>query len=345
MSSPSAAARVSEIRPRWAIEGGRITIRGAGFPVDAPRLPVVRVGAHEARVVHASSTELGVLVPSGLDGGPTPVRLDEAPGETGIVEIGTLVAGELHLVDSPVFDRQGNLYVTYSGTRGQRVPASLFRIGPNQVRDALPAEILNPTSMAIDRTGRLYVSSRFEGTVYRLRPDGTAETFATDLGVPCGLAFGPDDQLYVGDRSGSILCITVDRQAHVLATLPASVVAYHLAYGPDACLYVTAPTLSPHDGVYRVTLDGRVSTVCLGFGRPQGLAFDDQGFLYVVEALAGASGIFRLSVDRPDPPIEHVLAGVGLIGLAFDPTGGFVVASNHAVYRFNVALRAPERRA
>ena len=316
-----------------------MAVRGEGFAVDGPRLPVVRIGPHEARVVHASPRELGVLVPSGLDGGPTPVRVDDAPGETTFIGIGSKLAGDLHLVDSPVFDRQGNLYVTFSGTRGERVGTSLFRIAPTQVREALPAEILNPTSLAVDREGRLYVSSRFEGTVYRVRPDGSAEVFATDLGIPCGLAFGPDGRLYVGDRSGSILCVTPEREIRVVASLPPSVAAYHLAMGPDHSLYVTAPTLSSHDGVYRVELGGQISTVCTGFGRPQGLAFDSQGILYVAEALAGASAVFRLRIDRPEPAIEPVVAGVGLIGVALDPAGGLVVATGDAVYRFDVPLR------
>jgi sugar lactone lactonase YvrE len=329
---------VSAIDPTWGLEGGRVAIRGEGFPVDGPRLPVVRFGPHEARVVHASPRALGVLVPPGLTGGPTTVSVDDAPGASAVIEIGTKLADELHLVDSPVFDRQGNLYVTFSGTRGQKVETALFRITPGRTREALPAEILNPTSLAVDPAGSLYVSSRFEGTVYRIGPDGVAETFATDLGIPCGLAFAPDGRLYVGDRSGSILCVTPEREIRVVATLPPSVAAYHLAMGPDLALYVTAPTLSSQDGLFRVEAGGQVSTVCAGFGRPQGLAFDREGRLYVVEALAGATGVFRLHLDAPVAAPDLIVAGVGLIGVALDPSGGLVVATGSAVYRFDVPL-------
>jgi sugar lactone lactonase YvrE len=229
-----------------------------------------------------------------------------------------------------VFDRAGNLYVTFSGTRGQQVPVSIFRVTPNGTRETFSSGIVNPTSMAIDPDDRLYVSSRFEGTVYRVVADGSVESFATDLGVACGLAFAPDGTLYVGDRSGTIF--RVDRAGHAesFATLPASVAAFHLALGPDGALYVTGPTLSSYDALYRVDPDGTVSTRYAAFGRPQGLAFDPGGTLFVVDALAGASGVYRVP-PAGDP--ELVLAGPGLVGVAFDSNGVAVVASNETAYR------------
>src|SRR6476661_7323362 len=95
--------------------------------------------------------------------------------------------------------------------------------------------------ISFDPQGRLHVSSRFEGTVYRVAADGSAEPFATDLGVACGLTFAPDGTLYVGDRSGTIFRVDRDGHAVMFATLPASVAAFHLAIGPDLALYVTGP--------------------------------------------------------------------------------------------------------
>src|SRR5579864_8896547 len=166
------------VRPTWAIEGGRIVIEGTDFPVDRPRLPGVQIGGIPARIVQASSTSLTVIVPEGLESGSTPIRIEGVSGDlTLFIEIASQFATGLHQVDNPVFDREGNLYVTYSGTRGQQVPVSIFKVRPNGTRETFSSGIVNPTSIAADPQGRIYVSSRFEGTVYRVGADGTFEPF------------------------------------------------------------------------------------------------------------------------------------------------------------------------
>src|SRR5262245_19718108 len=333
--------RLTAIHPSCAIEGGRILLEGSGFPIgDDVSPPEVRIGDVRARVAYASSSRLAVIVPAGLEGGLAPVsvagaaagRSRHAASSDGIpsVQIAAPFATGLHQVDNPVFDHEGNLYVTYSGTRGQEVPVSIFRVRPNGTRETFASGVVNPTSMAVDPDGRLYVSSRFEGTVYRVAQDGTLTTFASDVGVACGLAFAPDGTLYVGDRSGTIFRVDRDGQAKTFATLPPSIAAFHLALAPDGSLYVTAPTLASYDTLYRVTFDGLVTERNAHFGRPQGLAFDAKGSLYVVEALAGTSGLYRVP-DEGNP--ELVLAGPGLIGVAFNPYGGVVVCTSDTAYR------------
>ena len=321
----------------WAIEGGRVTLEGDGFPID-PVAPQVRVGTQTARLASASTAALTVLIPEGLEGGPTSLRVDELPGETAFVEIGAPLVTGVHHVDSPAYDRHGNLYVTFSGSRGQQAPVSIFVVRPDGTREPFVSDVPNPTSLAFDREGRLYVSSRFDGSVYRVEADGRASLYATDLGVACGLAFGPDGALFVGDRSGSILRVDGDGRARVFASLPPSVAAFHLAFGPDGYLYVAAPTLGTRDPIYRIAADGGVVPWSSGFGRPQGIAFDAAGHLYVVDALAGSSALYRIRLDAPHAP-ELMLSGGSLIGLAFDPHGGIALATSETVYNLRVGLR------
>jgi hypothetical protein len=335
MASP-APSRITEVRPLWALEGGRVTILGERFTVD-PLPPEVTIGGTPARLAFASSRALTALVPSGLDGGQTPVRVGTAAGETAFVDVGVPLATGLRQVDNPVFDAAGNLYVTFSGSRGQQPPVSVFKVGADGARVPFVSDLPNATSMAFDREGRLHVSSRFDGSVHQVDARGRSKVVATDLGVACGIAFGPTGELFVGDRSGSILRVSGER-AEIVATLPPSVAAFHLAFGPDGYLYVAAPTVSSSDGLYRIAPDGKAESFGTAFGRPQGIAFDSDGRLYVIDALAGSSGLFRVEVSRPTE-VEQLLTGGSLIGLAFAPAGGLVVASTETVYRFDVPLR------
>ena len=328
------ASRITGVHPLWAVEGGRLSIAGTGFSVDP--LPDVRMGGISARLACASPQSLIVIVPPGLDGGRTPVRIDDAPGETAYVQIGTPLATGLHQVDNPVFDRDGNLYVTFSGSRGQQTPVSIFVVRADGSRAPFASGIPNPTSMAFDAAGRLHVSSRFDGTVYRIGSDGTLEVVASELGVACGIAFDREGTLFVGDRSGSILRV-VDGRATTFATLPASVAAFHLAFGADGALFVAAPTLSTRDGIFRIDMDGNVEMFCDGFGRPQGIAFDEEGRLYVIDALAGGGGLYRIDPATREPE-QLVIAG-GLVGVAFAADGTLAIANADTVYRLDAGIR------
>ena len=326
MSSHPAVTAITPVR---AVEGGRVTIHGSGFPVD--HLSSVTIGDTEARVAFASPHRLVFAIPGDLDSGRAPIRIAGVPGET-YVTIGGEWATGLHQVDNPIFDRHGNLFVTYSGSRGQEAPVSIFRVTPSGTREPFVSGIVNATSMAFGPNGLLYVSSRFDGAVYKIAEDGSHEQVAADLGVACGVAFGDDGAMYVGDRSGTIFRIH-DSQAAPFATLPPSVAAFHLAMSPAGELFVSGPTLGSYDYVYRINRQGEVRTLPTPLGRPQGLAFAPDGTLHVVDALAGANGGYRFTSE--DRPPEIVVSGSALVGVAFGPSGEMVVASNDTAYRFD----------
>jgi sugar lactone lactonase YvrE len=328
--SPS---HIAAVHPARAIEGGRVTIIGGSFATGAPHLPEVRIDNRPARVVSASPSSLTALVPAGItESGRVPVRVEGVSDETAFIQVAAPFATGLHQVDNPIFDRDGNLFVTYSGTRGQQVPVSIFRVRPDGTRETFSSAVVNPTSMAVDPDGRLYVSSRFEGVVYRLESDGTAVPFATDLGIASGLIFAPDGTLLVGDRSGTIFKVDRAGRASAFVTLPPSVAAFHLALGQDGTLFVSGPTLSSYDCVYQIDPLGAVAVRPERFGRPQGIALDPGGALFVVEALAGVSGLYRL---RTGGEPELVVAGPGLVGVAFDSRGSLVVCSKDTAYRLS----------
>ncbi len=179
------------------------------------------------------------------------------------------------------------------------------------------------------------MSSRFDGSVYRIADDGSPEVVATDLGVACGIAFDAEGVLFVGDRAGSILRVD-EGKTTIVAAIPASIAAFHLAFGPDGSLFVTGPTLNTRDAIYRVSRNGAVEVFYEGFGRPQGMAFDDAGRLYVADAIAGTGGLYRFAADGSDP--ELLISAGGLVGLAFGPAGTLAVASSDTVYRLDAGI-------
>lgn len=322
---------LTSLEPIRIVEGGRLWLRGDGFPQPESTSDLVTIGGVSARMSFAAPDRMAVVVPAGLDGGETPVKVAWLPGATLYARVGSMIATGVHQVDNPVFGADGNLYVTYSGTRGQEATVSIFRITRNGAREPFVHGMVNPTSMAVGPDGLLYVSSRFEGRVYRVFNDGRYEVMASDLGVACGLAFAADGSLFVGDRAGSIFKIDRKGRTETFATIPSSIAAFHLAMSPDGVLFVSAPTLASYDSVRRIDADGRVEGLSIPFGRPQGLAFDPNGVLHIVEALAGSSGVYAI---RPDREPELVVAGAGLVGVAFARNGEMIVASSDSIYSF-----------
>lgn len=322
---------LTSLEPVRVVEGGRLWLRGDGFPEPESTADLVTIGGVPARMAFAAADRMAVVVPSGLDGGETPVKVSFLPGATLYARVGAMIATGLHQVDNPVFGADGSLYATYSGTRGQEATVSIFRITKSGAREPFVHGLVNPTSMVLGPDGLLYVSSRFEGRVYRVFDDGQYEVVASDLGVACGLAFDRDGALYVGDRAGSIFRIERGGRTETFASIPSSIAAFHLAMAPTGDLYVSAPTLASYDSIRRIDRDGRVHALQVPFGRPQGLAFDANGVLHVVEALAGSSGVYAL---RPDRDPELIIAGAGLVGVAFGPGGEMAVASNDSAYLF-----------
>jgi len=267
-------------------------------------------------------------VPEGATSGTVSVAIDGHVSNAHPVNVGVPIAENLHPVTNPALDAEGNIYATFSGSRGQKVPVSIFKIDTNYAVKPIVSEMMNPTSIAFDREGQMYVSSRYDGAVYRVAPNGKVTTYAEGMGVATGIAFDREHSLYVGDRNGTIFKIARDQQVFVFATLEMSVSAYHLAFGPQGDLFVTGP----NDRIFKIDPRGSVSTFFKGLGRPQGLAFDAEGNLYVAASLAGTRGIIKIT---PDGKAKLEVSGHGLVGLAFAPGRSVILATTNAVHHLS----------
>ena len=292
----------------------------------------MRFGELEGTVVVSADDLVIARVPQGASTGPVVVSTNGHSSNAQQLNVAVTIAENLHPVANPALDAEGNIYVTFSGSRGQKVPVSIFKIDTSYNVKPFLTGMMNPTAIAFDRAGEMYVSSRFDGTVYRVAANGTMSTYAEGMGVATGMAFDKAGNLYVGDRSGTIFKIARDRQIFVFATLEPSVSAYHLALGPAGDLYVTGPTTSSYDSVYKISAQGDVAVFYRGLGRPQGLAFDRAENLYVAASLAGKRGIVRIT---PEGTASMAVAGSGLVGLAFAPGKTAILVTTNSVHHLS----------
>jgi hypothetical protein len=332
----SGVPHIDRVTPGAAIPGGEIAIYGSGLISRSESLPIVRFGEAEAAVSLASESRVIARVPEGAGGGVVHVAAGGQESPPHPVALGLQIADNLHPVANPAVDANGNIYVTFSGPRGQRVPVSLYKITANYSIKPFVTSLTNPSGLALDRAGNLFVSCRNDGTIHRVTPDGRAEQWIEGMGVATGLAFDHAGNLYVGDRSGTLFKISPSREIFVFATLEPSIAAYHLAFHPSGDLYITGPTTSSFDRVHRITQGGDVSVFFRGLGRPQGLAFDREGSLYVAASYAGRRGIVRITQQGH---ADMVLSGSGLVGLALQPSGRAILATTNAVFTLDWEIR------
>src|ERR1700756_2754150 len=319
---------INALEPTAALPGGEVRIVGSGLnPLDLRR-PQVRFGETDGSVVVSTSEFVIARVPETATSGPVTVSTQAGASNPEQLRVAVNIAENLHPVTNPALDAEGNIYVTFSGSRGQKVPVAIFKIDTNYGVKPFVSEMMNATAIAFDRQGQMYVSSRFDGAVYRVTPNGSVTTFAEGLGIATGIAFDREQSLYVGDRNGTIFKISRDQQMFVFATLEMSVSAYHLAFGPHGDLFVTGP----NDRVFKIDPNGTVSTFYKGIGRPQGLAFDIEGNIYVAASLSGTRGIVKIN---PDATAKLEVSGQGLVGLAFAPGRSVILATTSGVHHLS----------
>ena len=343
--------RLVSLSPPAAMPGGEVELLGSGLLArSGDTLPQVTVGDIPTYLALSRPGRAVIRIPEGTISGDVVLALADG-GRHSIasnaleLRVAVPMAESLHPVANPAVDADGTVYATVSGGRGQSVPVSIFSIARDfQVRP-FARNLLNATGLAFDASGYLYASSRAEGTVYRISPEGTISTYAEGMGIATGIAFDRDGNLFVGDRSGTIFKVgpdrgpLTDREIFVYATLEPSIAAYHLAFNDEGTLFVSGPTTSSNQAIHAIDRDGRTTVFYQGLGRAQGLAFDVDGNLYVAASLKGQRGIVRIT---PGGEASLAVSGNDLVGLAFLEDGCAALATRDALY--HVALDIEGRR-
>lgn len=333
------AGKIVNIDPPYGIAGGEIVIDCTGFDTSEPSRCALLIDDAPAQIVALGSRRVLAIVPE-TKGGRVEVRLKSGDNlsEPAYLTVARKLAGDLHPVANPAFDPDdGALFVTRSGSRGEELPVTLFRIDISGDVSEYSGDISNPTGIAFSPDGQMFVTSRLEGIVYRITPFKEAVAFARNLGVATGIAFDRDGLMHVGDRTGTIFKVNGIGEDRAWTQIEPSVSAFHLAFGPDDSLYIAGPTVTSFDSVCRINPDGDLDTFYKGLGRPQGLAFDQDGNLYVAAALRGRRGIVRISPDGSEAKL--VVAGINLVGLAFSSAGEMAVVSIDSVYSLPTRIK------
>ncbi|MFN2501393.1 MAG: SMP-30/gluconolactonase/LRE family protein [Pyrinomonadaceae bacterium] len=329
----SQRVKITAVEPAYAIPNGEIAITCEGFRFEPASADGCYIEGVQCRLVAASTTRILAIVPEEVAGGKTTIHLESLGAVSGHLEItiGRKLVDGMHMVANPAIDPGDDaIILTRSGSRGQHLPVTLFRLEPDGYLDEMPEPILNPTGIAFDEEGQMFVTNRAQGEVYAVGREGTATVYATGLGIATGLAFDPNGLMYVGDRSGTVFRVREFASIETFTVMDASVAAYHLAFASDGRLFMTSPGLASHDAVHVIDKEGFDEKFFRGLGRPQGLAFDKAGNLYVAACFQGRHGIVRISPDGSTG--EQFVAGNNVVGLCFTRAGDMVVATGDTIY-------------
>jgi sugar lactone lactonase YvrE len=337
----SQIVKIIDIEPKFAIPGGEIVVRCEGFRMDPRTADGVYVEGMQCRIVAASTSRVLAIVPEEVagvggedaSGTLTPVHLESRGQESEPFEmtVGRKLVDGMHIVANPAIDPSDDAVIlTRSGSRGQHLPVTLFRLEADGYLDEMPEAILNPTGIAFGPDGQMFVTNRAQGEVYAIGRDGTSTVHASGLGVATGLAFDEHGSMYVGDRLGTIYRISDIAETETFTVMEASVAAYHMAFGPDGRLFMTSPGLASYDAVHAIDREGFDEKYFRGLGRPQGLAFDTDGNLYVAACYQGRHGVVKISEGGMRG--EQFVAGNNVVGLCFTRSGEMIVATNEAVF-------------
>jgi sugar lactone lactonase YvrE len=181
------------------------------------------------------------------------------------------------------------------------------------------------------RADILYVGDNALFTIQKFASNGTSSFFASDTGVPQGIAFDAVGNLYEANQSGTVFKYTNGVRS-VFASGGLLGISSGIAFDAVGNLYVTNVS---NNTIVKFTSDGLGSVFASGLNGPSGLAFDSAGNLYVANFFDNAILKFTLG------GVRTVFASSGLngpLGLAFDRAGNLYAsnASNHTIEKFTL---------
>lgn len=266
------------------------------------------------------------------------------------------LAGELP--EGLAFDHQGNAFVTLA-PRGE-----VREVAPDGTQRTVaqvspPGQGFGPLGLAFNRWGELFVAVATldpqTGGVYEIAHDGTARRIpgSEQIGLPNGLAFGPDGSLFATDSlNGVIWRLDVGHHNGGGSTTPwlkDALLAGNGSLGLGVPLGANGIALRGRSLYVSVTEPGRIVRVPIAWdgrsGAPQvvaegpqfvgadGIQFDVAGGLYI--AVNGQNMLVRLA---PDGGVTTIATAADGLDAPASPAFGTRWGDRRTLYVTNFAF-------
>jgi len=205
------------------------------------------------------------------------------------------------------------------------------------INGAAGVDLNNPTALAFDHSGNLFVADHAAQTIFKFAPDGTRSVFVTGIRLSDGngLAFDTADNLFVLSPSGeyhvggAILKFSPDGTRSTFATgvgLP-----YSLAIDPSGNLFVSDWDTG---SIYKLTPKGEKSTFATTEIAAKNLACDQAGNLFAGVPLKRS--IFKY---EPGGAKSDFATNIIVNTLAVDKAGNVYVGdTGNTIFKFTPAV-------
>jgi len=217
----------------------------------------------------ARSVFIGILfAASALSQQYTITTIVGSPGNPGFAgDTGSAVGSQLNFPFGLAVDKSGTLYIADGlNNRVRKVSGGVITTvagngtagftGDNA--SATSAELNNPTGVAVDSSGNLYIADSANNVVRKVA-NGTITTFAGSNSA--GAGYSGDTGTATGAQLNNPVGVAVDASGNV--------------YIADA-----------GNNVVRQVYSGNIITAAVGFTHPDGVAVDSSGNLYVADTVA-----------------------------------------------------------
>src|SRR5688572_4517244 len=167
----SDAGKINKIVPEYAIPGGEVSVECEAFRTRSGGEHKAFLDGAQCRIVAASPRRVLVRLAESDVNGKSTLHLVSGQAESAParITVGRLLTDAMHIVANPAVDpKDDSLVFTRSGTRGQQLSSTMYRLETDGYLDEMPVEIMNPTAIAFGPDGDLYVTNRAEGHACRI---------------------------------------------------------------------------------------------------------------------------------------------------------------------------------